>query len=429
MFTVRSWVRGTFLSEVLMPRWDRRAFAGPKPNSTVSTVSTWINRAVMLPRQRVRLVLPAQAASRLAALRGKPVFLAPNHPEFLTDWAIDKELCDRAGLQTASWADQSIVNMHPLLQRFWLANNLVANVPGGGGEAYSVDWAAGGRAVLLHPEGRVGWRNNRVGSLLPGLARMAVETARQAGEAWVQPMVWKLVFTRDVRAELCRELGYVERRLGLSASTGALEERFGALLAGVQVQREHAFGRDLGPCSPQSVFERQEGLFQSLYAELCEAFGEPEGDMMLRVGRLGRSARRAGHGEKKAEELDRLLGLTRDVYGGLTLTQEQVAESLKRVRQQLLRGSRADRIAALMPRPVGSRVAHVEVPNPILVRGGADPVAVTRLARRSMQAALDGLQNRVYDRGARWTMRNPLVRPPVPWVRVLGAPVRACSGS
>ena len=84
------------------------------------------------------------------------VFITPNHPEFFTDWMLDKELAARYAPMMANWATHDIVNgMGRWGQKFWLANNLIAQVPGDTEQAlaYSIDTAATGTPVLLHPEG------------------------------------------------------------------------------------------------------------------------------------------------------------------------------------------------------------------------------------------------------------------------------------
>ena len=78
--------------------------------------------------------------------------------------------------------------------------------------------------MLLHPEGGVGWHGNFVAPLMPGAAEMALEALRRGRasdpgfQSWIAPVVWKLVFQRDVEAELLAECGYVERRLKIDAS-------------------------------------------------------------------------------------------------------------------------------------------------------------------------------------------------------------------
>ena len=68
-----------------------------------------------------------------------------------------------------------------LVQKFWLANNLIAQIPGNSEPAreHSVDWALKGNVVLLHPEGAVGWHGNYVAPLMPGAVEMALEALKR----------------------------------------------------------------------------------------------------------------------------------------------------------------------------------------------------------------------------------------------------------
>ena len=83
-------------------------------------------------------------------------FVTPNHPEFFTDWMIDKEISARVFLKAAFWATNSVVNgLGRLAQKFWLANNLITQIPGNSETArdHSVNGRCKGQGVLLHPEG------------------------------------------------------------------------------------------------------------------------------------------------------------------------------------------------------------------------------------------------------------------------------------
>ena len=206
-----------------MSRLD--VFVAPKPNPWLINAMTGVNRVVMLkgvaglrdlaPFNRlaglrgisdVRTIdFPEVEHARLAAScgPGKATFLAPNHPEFFTDWMIDKEIVARVCPLAACWATNGIVNGLGLLaQKFWLANNLIAQIPGNSEPAreHSVAWALKGHGVLLHPEGGVGWHGNFVAPLMPGAAEMALEALRRGRasdpdfQSWIAPVVWKLVF-------------------------------------------------------------------------------------------------------------------------------------------------------------------------------------------------------------------------------------------
>ena len=164
---------------------------------------------------------------------GSPTFLLPNHPEFFTDWMLDKDIIARAAPQAASWATHGVVNgMGSAMQKFWLWNNLIAQIPGGSSASkdYSVEWASSGKGVLLHPEGMVGWHPDWIAPLMPGAADMAKDSAILSGKsAFLQPIVWKIIFKADVSAKLAREAAYVEKRLNVEAA-----QRFGPGAKGIR---------------------------------------------------------------------------------------------------------------------------------------------------------------------------------------------------
>jgi hypothetical protein len=133
-------------------------FVPPKPNRALIRVMTAVNRVFMLkgipflrdlwPVRKVppfrglanirHLDFPAEDEARLKAVcgPGKATFITPNHPEFFTDWMIDKEVIARVSPLAASWATHGVVNgLGRLAQKFWLANNLIAQIPGNGGPA------------------------------------------------------------------------------------------------------------------------------------------------------------------------------------------------------------------------------------------------------------------------------------------------------
>src|SRR5262249_20367136 len=123
-------------------------YRDPRPAPWLIHVLGAVNRFAILPGvlKLRRFDLPAADRARLAGAvnRGTAAFLGPVHPEFLTDWMVDKEISRRVSPLMAHWASYEIVNASPPVRAFWLANNLIANVPGGAGKAYSVDWALRG---------------------------------------------------------------------------------------------------------------------------------------------------------------------------------------------------------------------------------------------------------------------------------------------
>jgi hypothetical protein len=365
--------------------------------------------------------LPAADLARLEAAvnPGTAAFLGPNHPEFLTDWMVDKELSRRVSPLMAHWASYEIVNASPAARAFWLANNLIANVPGGGGRAYSVSWALRGHGVLLHPEGTATWQGERVSRLLPGIVDMAWDAAttlRERGEArgvWLVPVAWRLAFAGDASRGLAREVAWIERGLHLPPGEGPLGGRFAALMCrllarqcerlGLAVPRLDAVhaGRD--------YFAAQAAALAELRASLAARYGELDADVARAQFQLRRAMRERATADPEGVrrdrarlmELQRLAGFDPALYDRPRLAQERIAEVLKRTRSSLLTRGFGNALQNTVPVAVAARVAHVRVAEPLAVhaavaatRPGDEPAARSLLLaahRDRLQAVLDQL--------------------------------------
>ena len=170
------------------------------------------------------LDFPAADEARLAGVcgAGKATFITPNHPEFFTDWMIDKEIIARVSPLAAAWATHGVVNgLGRLAQKFWLANNLIAQIPGNSAaaRAHSVAWALKGHGVLLHPEGGVGWHNDYVAPLMAGAVEMALEALDE--RAQIRSAIPGLGRAGRVEARIhqrCREAAACRMRLCRAAA-------------------------------------------------------------------------------------------------------------------------------------------------------------------------------------------------------------------
>ncbi|MEP6729590.1 MAG: hypothetical protein ABJE10_03075 [bacterium] len=383
----------------------------------------WI-RAIDLPAADRR-------AFENAVNRGTVAFMGPNHPEFGTDWLIDKELSTLVAPRMASWADRGIVSAAP---GFWGMNNLVANDGGEAAKDYSVAWAMKGEGVLLHPEGQVRWTNDRVHALFPGIAQMAMKAAARSDKpVYVVPLVWKYRFVGDVSGRMHREMRIIESGLGLARMDGALiADRFHALQTNLLAMRMSHFG-----CEPQVArgdFFAQQHAFQlellGRFEQRYPADGMEHVDRRIaRITRLISAELRALKGDhsatatarraelnlemEMANEVKRLGEFSREVYGTPTLSQEQLFESLKRTRDRLLRGGWRNLLAIMLPRPFGPRVAHVGVPEAIRVvatpRGVEYEAGLLELTRLRMQDKLDEINARIAPEVARFAHVNPFV--------------------
>jgi hypothetical protein len=413
--------------------FDRRAYLDPRPSAALIHAVGWLNRGLILPHltRLAAFDLPRADLGRLrAAVRpGTAAFLGPNHPEFFTDWMIDKELSSRVSPLMAHWASYEIVNAGPLAQWLWLRNNLIANVPGGGGREYSIRWALAGHGVLLHPEGTASWHGERVGPLLPGIVALAWETCARARETGrdvpvlIVPVVWRLLFTGDVSSGLAREMAHVERALGLPRGADLpVGERFAALQANLLRRQCGALGLPV-PSAPAGLcgagyFAAQDAVAGTITRELESRGARVEHDLARIMHRARRSALppERERDRRLYLELWRLVGFPRALYDTPMLTQEAIAENLKRIRSVFVTRGRGDALHNVVPRPVGRRVARVRVPEPIAVHeafaaaGDADTARARLLEtlHARLQGALDALNAGLAPFLGRFRRPNPL---------------------
>jgi hypothetical protein len=420
--------------------FDPRAYRAPRPSPALVYVVGWLNRLVLLPHvvrlERFDLPAPDLARLRAAVQPGTAAFLGPNHAEFTADWLIDKEVSFRVSPLMAHWAAREIVNVSPLAQWLSLRNNLIANVPGGGGRDYSVRWALAGHGVLLHPEGTTSWHGDHVHTLLPGIVDLAWETCRRLAETgrsapvFIVPLVYRMRFARDVSRGLGRAMALIERHLALPRGDGlAVEERFAALQTRLlRLQQERlALPGTLRAAPPEGAgyFAAQEAVARAIVGEL-EARGTRVERDMARLMRRTRRAARGRAGRQPAErERDRLLtrelwrleGFSPAIYDVPFLTQEHIAENLNRTRSMFVTRGLAAVVRNVATVPVGRRVAHVRVAEPIAVHGTftasdtqAERAKADLLARlrQRLQGTVDALRAELAPLQERWRRPNPL---------------------
>ena len=334
--------------------------------------------------------LPQPDLDRLtgAVNPGTAAFLGPNHQEFGFDWMIDKEISTRIAPRMASWVAANIIGTAP---GFWLRNNLIANTGGEAAMRYSIDRALAGDSVLLHPEGSVHWTGSRIHPLFNGIADMACEAARRAGPAgrpvYVVPIVWQVTYTADISEALHREMGLVERYLGLPERGSVnVTERFRALQENILLRQMHVFGFEPNWVAGLDFFARQDAFRDWLIEDLETRYTIQRCDSVERLlTRFKRAIPTDLRTDRaKVDEAMRLCGFSRDVYALKPLTQEQMAESLKRHRATLVRRGWRNVLHNYLPTPLGPRVVRVRVPEPILV----DPVRAEREGEAYARAIL-----------------------------------------
>lgn len=368
-----------------------------------------------------------QTRLRASLQAGQACFLAPNHPEFFTDWMIDKELSARFAPRLACWATHDIVNgMGAAMQRFWLRNNLIAQIPGSGGAAakqHSVAWALQGHGVLLHPEGAVNWHADRIAPLYQGVAELALDAYSSLDEqaatqrVLVQPLLWKLRFIRDESAAIGKELAWTAKRLRLPLDRAqALPQQLQQILAALLAREAEAAGILL-PEAP--YFTRRRQFLATLAQQLDQL--TPDSALSLPAPRRWQRAARESEDRERKQQLkqglaawERLNRVDETAYNQPLLAQEHIAECVKRIRQDYCRGTLRDTLNAYCPRPPGPRSLQLRVPEAIDVgrwlseHPGADAQALTQHLRQLMQRDLDLLLQQLHQTRPYWTLPNPL---------------------
>lgn len=363
-------------------------------------------------------------------------FIAPNHPEFSLDAMIDKAVTNRIAPLIACWVDQSIVNLHPFTQKIMLANNLIANVRQGGGKEYSIEWALKGHGVLLHPEGMVGWAGNKVFQIYPGIVDMAVQTALKAEgtgrPVFIAPVVYKYVFDHEVTKGLHKEMKGIEKRLQLpSGEKRSLEERFFELHKNLLLSQEKRFelpaAKSTEPVTSSNYFDRQKQLHDFLRDDLVSRYGNVPGSDHRWIFKMetvvkkaeGVSPEQKKHDDDKLKEMRRLFEFSEELYGTKTLTQEEIAESLKRVKRDLIRDSSREIFRNYFPVAVGQRSACIRAAEPVNVSealslaGGDSPefrVELLKEVHSRMQKRLTELKEELHPSQSRYERPNPFCR-------------------
>ncbi len=422
-------------------------FVTPQPWPAFSKGMSWVNRIVMLHGipllrdvpvlRRVpgirgltdirRISVDPQEITRLKSLceSGAATFILPNHPEFFTDWMIDKDIIARCCPNAASWATNGVVNgMGNAMQKFWLWNNLIAQIPGDSTSAknHSIDWTLKGNSVLLHPEGSVGWHSNYVAPLMSGAADMALEAKRREPDkaAYLVPVVWKLEFTEDATAGLAKECSYVENKLKIVAKgQGDPATRVYAIYNELLDRELTSLGLNVVANMP--VLEKRRSIEQISKIMLGDYLGidvstTEVADVVKQVRKKARSEPAEGNviaaqAQKLAERLQRTARLGDFSARAPQITQEEVAEHLKRLRNDYCKGTLRDTLNAYLPQPVARRTAHLRILDPVEVHAGDDAKSVMAKVRTGLQAALDEINTILSKKSGRIVWDNPFILP------------------
>lgn len=379
-------------------------FHTPYPRPALMRALGWVTDRLVLPRiaRVLDIHVPDEDTARLRAAFSAPFVLCPNHPEYFTDWMLDKWLTGRFAPRAASWADPGVVNgMGRMMRALWLSNGLVAAVRGEELEkalAYSGQCLARGDGALIHPEGAVNWDNETLGTMRAGAIRVAEHGAELAGRpAHVVPLTWFIRFREDATPGLQRELDYVEARLGVHAPRLAgPAQRLGFLYETLLEREARTFGIELGPREDGFARRFDRGLTHALQ-RLAAAWPEYRPATLPATSeaaaRAWRSASRklsrpAPEFRRQIVVLDKMLRLVPAAVGEPTVTQEQVSERIKRLRLDWLRGTTRDSVTRFVPRAAARRDVFVRVGEPLVVGPHAEHDQLLAELRGRMLTAL-----------------------------------------
>ena len=367
---------------------------------------------------KVRYIdFPLQDQQNLKDMTGKnrATFFLPNHPEFFTDWMIDKYVLSRISRKAACWADGRIVNgMGRLMQRFWLNNNLIAQISGQSrqGKRYSVTAALAGQGVLLHPEGQVNWFGNIISDVFPGAAEMAIKSylkgssVTNAGfQCWLAPIVWKLRFNADVKSNLLDECRYIENRLELESSRCNCPARRTYTIYHQLASRDYC---EIS-CTDNSFAHIHLGVLRNKIVEksceqLADVISLEQNDHLsiIRTATKWLGRHNAAHAcyslvKRACRIVKRWIKLNIRAFRHSTISQEEIAEHQKRIRADFCNGRIRDKINQLIPQAAGVRTAHIRAVNPLAIHelplsnNKPDPAQIMEKVRQSMQQKLNQL--------------------------------------
>lgn len=336
-------------------------------------------------------------------------FIGPNHPEFYTDWMLDKEISARAAPLMASWATHDVVNgMGKTMQKFWLKNNLIAQIPGTGNKDakdYSIEHAIAGHGVLLHPEGHVGWHSDTVAPLFSGIYDMALQAYEQTQgkkPVYMIPVIWKLSFNKDATQALHKEFNYIEKDLSLPTSKNfSLNIRLQKLFSNIfnVIANKHTIS-----VIEDSVVSMQQQIVQDLSMSCAKQLGYAlSDDINVDVKNMNKLVKNYQHADlKKVKGMLKDLNNVRDFtfeYYNSTISQENIAEMLKKIRIRFCTKGFKNIFHKFVPVPVSSRTAYIKVPeaisiNDIIAQGHSKEFALELMQQR-MQTTLNNINNQL----------------------------------
>lgn len=441
----------------------KNTFCHPKANATVMNAMSRVNRWLNLkgiaflkwipilkhyPIVRglcdiTRIEWHAHAEQQMKSLidGNNVVFIAPNHPEFYTDWMMDKEITARVAPEVASWATHDIVNgMGKKMQSFWLSNNLIAQIPGAGSVAkeFSVEYALSGKGVLLHPEGKVNWQSDTIAPLFSGVVDMAYAALIKSDytkKVYILPITWKLSFNKNIEDELFKELSYIVKNCHLNiALYDSIELAMCQVIRMLLIKDVMKYNLTINDTQNQSIISIVNAmklqLAHTLFTELFLSVDNLDEVNETTLKQIKAEFKQYEE-EHQSDTIDvhylklksmfsalrRLCELDFTVYENKThFTQENIAEILKKIRIQYCTKGWLNLIHKFVPMPVSSRTAYVANPqsiclNDYFLKGGNDVTVIKNqildMMRESMQETLDATNDKINQLGRFHYVSNP----------------------
>lgn len=347
-------------------------------------------------------------------------FIGPNHPEFYTDWMLDKEISARAAPLMASWATHEVVNgMGKTMQKFWLKNNLIAQIPGTGNKEakdYSIEHAIAGHGVLLHPEGHVGWHSDKIAPLFSGIFDMAYQAYTQTEgkkHVYMIPVIWKLSFNKNVSKELHKEFDYVEKQLSLDSSKGLeLNERIYQVFYSIFHNVSMKWNIHL---NTQQIVGIQKQLVEQLSSMTAQALGYTQtNEIDVDIKNMNKLVKNHTHDNVKQvkamlKDISNVHDFTFDYYSE-TISQENIAELLQKIRIRFCTKGFRNIFHKFVPIPVSSRTAYIEVPEAVCVNDimehSKNKEYALQLMQERMQSTLDSMNQKLVAQGKVISYKN-----------------------
>jgi hypothetical protein len=242
---------------------------------------------------------------------------------------------------------------------------------------------------------------------------METYTHEVVADAYVAPILWKIIFRRDITPKLMREYRYAAKKLGhVHAKAGNPAEGIFAiylhLLRTHEVYwRGHATNSDLMQIRKVAL---QEILYTYIGHDLNLSLVGGGWRILNRLKkwlRQNKDHREYERAEAAASALNVVLELNDHVFSRQYMTQEEAAEHLKRIRSSYCKGTIYDKVNHFVPRFTAPCEIFIKVPEPFRVPETGDPEEISAKLRIVMQKALDDLVTEVHQKRSTIIWSNP----------------------